>query len=116
MTGSIDAGNKFVSVTFGLSGAESITTLPFVICSFIFFSNAVSAMLEVAVTAGAGVLFVPLFGHQGEKKKLTNNQNEYMYVSIHTKVEILRQSFLFVISFFLYLSQCKWLLIFFTVH
>lgn len=63
MAGSLDADNKFVSVAFEFVGAESITTLPFVICSFIFFSNAVFAMLDVAVTTGAGVLFAPLFEH-----------------------------------------------------
>lgn len=63
MTDSLITGNEFVSVMFELGGAESMTTLPFVICSFIFFSRAVFAMLVEVVTAGTAALFVvsPLF-------------------------------------------------------
>lgn len=65
MTGSLDAGIKLVSIA--LAGAESMTTLPFVICSFIFFSSAVSEMLDVTATAGTGVLVAPLFNHSRKR-------------------------------------------------
>lgn len=57
MTDSLITGNELMSVLFGMGRAESITTLPFVICSFIFFSNAVFAMLAVAVTDCVTVSF-----------------------------------------------------------
>lgn len=64
MTGSLDAGNNDVSVALvEFVGVESMTTLPFVICSFIFFSNAVLAIFDVAVTAGAGALLALLIDH-----------------------------------------------------
>lgn len=84
MTGSLDAGNEIVSVALvEFVGVESITTLPFVICSFIFFSNAMLAMLEVTVTAGAGVLFAPLADHS--HKNLQKEKYEYGSVLLHAE-------------------------------
>lgn len=109
----ICVGNELVSGTVELTGAESTTTLPFVICSFIFFSNAVLAMLDVAVLTGADGSFAisPLrpFVHVRwcllTQRQWIKNRIKYACSSIHT-IKMWSQT-LFAISFFIQPSMCS---------